>query len=398
MSTNSMPMSVMPDRLAVPTLQPYDRAMTENGGGASVHRFKNPRDRERIATKNGRLVYGEPGSEKDVTCEDLSGLFLRPEEGDENVDVRLLDMLYTIVLYNAWVRNRDENGKMIKEVLAPEFAEHDVTVKLVSLVHMGGRSRSQSVGYKKSVHESFKRLKGMVGTIRGAGDTNLQVVSRLSFGENPNTITFCSPYISEIIARVMRAAGKEAEKTKTGSLPPNHHYMIRTTAAKRNAIAYNVMRSAVNSIVQADKMPVTVRMKNVVKDDPDLERAMARAATIQYRGVILKRAFVQGWELLRDNTDLTERYKNIVLPDPDNRSAIPINRTLEGMAINITHDGPEPEKQESAAGAMMLEGWREVAVEEEESGKRSKEQQELKHLLPDPEIESPQVPFEREDG
>ena len=54
--------------------------------------------------------------------------------------------------------------------------------------------------------------------------------------------------------------------------------------------------------------------------------------------MLLKRIFKRTWELLREQTHLTEVYKNIQLPDPNDPKNIPTAKTLN-MVFSFPHEG-----------------------------------------------------------
>lgn len=353
------PVPEAPDRIAIPTLPPYDKAMLENGGNASVRMLKNPEDAEKLHTENGRLFY----ENEDITEKDIEDMLLPAGDGEENADIRLLDLLYTASLYDLWYRNRDKKEGMLIEAKSPAFTEHPVAARFAQLLMAAGYDRSQSSQNRSGILKRLEKQKNLIGVLKDGKRTNMQVITNTGIDGIPLTIAFCSPYMNEIIARVLCANENEIKRSAPGSLPPGHCYDILPRAIKRNASAYCVMRATVNAVAQSGKSPAAVRLRDILADDPDLTRAMERATTTQYHRVTMQRGFSQGWQMLWNDTDLAEAYEDIRLPDPKNGTVLPTNKTIDKMTVNITYAAKRPEKTVDTSVMTILKGWYEVPME-----------------------------------
>lgn len=339
-----------PDRIAIPTAKPYDMALTENNGPAGVHTLI-PRMDEKIETRNGQLKAGN----LDLTHTDLSKQYEKPEDRGYSTDIRLLDTLYTLVLFEYWKDSTETYNSGLKKL------EDPVTIRFRSLNRMGIKERSLHSDEAENFRARLERLGKLVGTIRDERHiTNLPVLSTLGFNEKKTMFTFQSPYMAEIAKRVVETS--KTEKRHAYDVPKGYSYIIRPSAAfRRSENAYEVVRAAVIRINRSKRHSVTIRPAEIMKECPDMQTDLLHAETTAGKNAIIRRAFQTGWEMLQTETSLTEDYENIVLPDPKENASMMTAKQIKNIEYTVTYVSHRPEPEEMYASSMHADGWKYVS-------------------------------------
>lgn len=351
------PIQEVPDRIAIPVLPPYDKAMLENRNEASVRRLKNPEEIKELFARNEKR-------------EDIEDMLIPIDDNEECADIRMLDLLYTADLYDLWFRTYGREGAMTETAFSEDFIGHPVSMRFTRLMMAAEYNRSQtSLAHDKTV-ERLEKLKKLVGVIKKDKTYVFPVLTYAEITDKPAEIRFISPYMDTVIRDVLYASRDAIARAGSFAVPEGHMYHILSRNVKRNAPAYDVLRSAVNTVAQSETSPATIRLNTVLAESPDLRRALDRTTTTQSRRMTLQRAFIQGWKMLAEDTDLAETYEDIRLPNPESKMAIPTNTNVRNLAVNVTYTKKKV-KETMTTGMTMIKGWKEIPT-----GKRIPEPEE----------------------
>lgn len=318
----------IPDKLPVITNSKYQNALTFNKNDTAYLQMISCTDT--LNYKDGILLYkGLP-----ITDADLNSLYT--EDGIKNINLSLLRALYGIIL-NIFYKPHQKN-QIIDSTIAiyyPEFAR-----KIGKASNIGKNDVNEFI-------KNIEHLQTIVGIISNGTGSNDVLPVMLYVGHNTerNTISFMSPYITEIIKNIHKASIK---RTKNGTpllkkngkpqMLPSYSYLVDMTITKeKNKKAIEIVLIVVALIEQAGTNTPHICVQTIIQRNRLLSESL-KGQSSGNKNTILKRAFKKAWELLSNKTYLTTVYKNIQLPDPDDISSIPTNSTLDKV-FEFPHEG-----------------------------------------------------------
>lgn len=328
-----------PEKVAVPTFQPYQNALSLlPDGNAYLQPGINV---DNLKFQDGKLFFEDPtGMMRKITEVELITNF-KTKEPIANINgLPLLRTYYSIILQNyLQALARHEPLPQIVTLYMPDLAEY-----------LGyGRELSdnviQSIVSKMS---SFHNVIGVMNIMRnGRPDKSYYPIFHFEgYNSKTNTIDIYSPYLNVIVDTIFKEAIKMNQRTKQPILDkngqvihlPSNSYLIKPNiVSERNYAAVENVFILVQLIEQAGNNIPHIKASTLIYRNPQFEVRLNETEG-KYKSQLLKRVFKRTWELLRDQTDLLTTYKNIQLPDPNDPSNIPTMKTLN-MVFRFPHDG-----------------------------------------------------------
>lgn len=332
---------VMPDDIALPTLKPYQNAISTVNDPAAHLQPVTQDLANNLRFDNGTLYF--QGIE--ASRVDLVQYYDKTQKTVSELDLPTLRALYSVILQDVQDTAKDPE-KIISQVNDPQYLGHSVKIYLPDFLQMlGYKPNGSKDGVALAVAKimSYNRILGVLREYYGGREYNSHYPVMIFMGHNEkdNTLHFASPYINKLIMTILQASiqtdKKGNPKLKNNGEPfmlPSHSYLVKSSIAKeRNKRAAEIVCIVVTLIEQAgDTGTPHIKAQTIVDRCPDLKNALD-AATSRNKSLILKRAFSKAWEILPTQTRLTEVYKNIKFP-----SAIPTASTLD-MVFEFHHDG-----------------------------------------------------------
>ena len=317
-----------PLSMVIPTLTHYDRSLTVTDKGAAYIQLL--KSTENIVFENGRIfVKSENDYLRELSEAELKNL--RTMEKIEEIDLPKLRIFFGITL-----KNFEATGRIPEAI--------SISAKAL-LSAMGYRDSRNSKQLAEDLMEVIKSFHDLTGVIKGTSGSNNYYQVLVFHSKEDEIITFSSPYMNHLIRRISAASIKrdgnlEPLKNPDGS-PKRvaaYSYMIKNTIAieKDKAAVENVV-IIVSGIERAGNNPYHISFKKLIEENALLAEGLKKAGP-SHGTQYLKRHFLKTWQLLRDQTYLTERYENIELPDPNEIKNIPTLKSIEaGDSITIRH-------------------------------------------------------------
>lgn len=347
----------MPERLATPTLAGYQYAMTlhqDKEGGAYLQPFKSL---EGLRFESGKMFLESTDDSphlREISEVELQNL--QTKEGIENIDLPLLGLFYTNILFE-FIKT---GGRELKDI---------VVVYMPELAARMGWSSNQSKETVQQILRKIQSFHNIVGVLHGTRNgkpvkSYYQVLNFEYYDEKTNNVAFSSPYMNKVISTIFNLSMR---KTKSGKvlkkgngdplLLPNHSYMIDSSIVKEKnkAAAQNVFL-IVQTIERAGDNIPHLKASTIIERNEQLQD---RLENVENKRLLLKRVFSKTWELLRDKTRLTEFYEGIGVTsdfeklsqatplgavDPNNPALIPNMSTLNDLVFYFPHKGKNKDK------------------------------------------------------
>lgn len=334
----------IPKKLALPTLPPYQYAMSTNKNTSCYLQPVLKQIIDNMAFQNGKLYFAGT----DATNIDLEPYYDNQTETISMLDIPMLRALYTILADEV---GKEAGRKSIEEINAwindPQYTMHSVRIYLPAFLKAIGRESNCSkndIDFAIKKITSYSNVMGIETTPRGPGYFPLMIFG--GYHPEDNTIQFASPYLNRLVITLFNARIKTEplgrSKLKRNGKPfmlPTHSYMVKTSIIKeRNKRAVEIVCAVVTVIEQAGRGIPHIKGRTLVNRVPDLKNAIETAASCSDQNKILRRAFKKAWELLRTQTDLKDHYKNIQFP-----TKIPTMTKLDDT-IKFPHEGKTKKK------------------------------------------------------
>lgn len=336
----------MPENLAIPTLAPFQNALTTLDTPAAHLWPISPDTFEELKYENG-VMYFRGLEASTATLID---------QEDNEVDLAKLDLitlrgLYSVILQDI-SKMAEETGllNLVEKVKDPQFLTHNVRIHIPDFLRMQGYAPNlseDSISYTQAKFLSYQNILGIMKEEEGGRTYYSPYPVMLYAGTDTKTndIIFTSPYMNALILTILNKSiqrdKKKVPKTNSAGKPfllPSHSYLIKSTIMKeKNWRAAEIVFIIVTLIEQAGDNVPHILAQTIVDRCPELKAALNRE-TPAHRNQILKRAFSKAWELLETKTRLREYYKDIVLPNPKDSANIPTNSTLN-MKFEFPHKG-----------------------------------------------------------
>ena len=226
-----------------------------------------------------------------------------------------------------------------------------------------GNTRNLSRKSIDAMISNLRSLQSLVGIIEtcgsyGSGDKRptekkvykiLPVIILHSYNKKANTVKLSSPYMSELYKTVqaesvMRNRKGAVIQKQDGSpvYKASHSYLIKPSivSQKCRAAVENVFL-IISLIEQAGKpkrgsrtMTAHIRVAELISRNPVLVSQMEHAKSNSDRSNILKRVFTRTYELLKNETYLTESYKDLEI-----KEIVPKVSTVGSDVFEIRHRG-----------------------------------------------------------
>ena len=331
----------MPEVIALPTLKPYQNAISTVQDPAAHLQPVTQALADNLRFDNGTLYF----QGMDASRVDLVQYYDKRHQAVSDLDLPTLRALYSVILQDVQDAAKDPE-KIISQVNDPQYLSHSVKIYLPDFLKMLGykpNSSKDGISYAIAKVMSYSRILGVMEEYQGGRPrtSHYTVMQLVGHDDTENTISFSSPYINKLIMTILQASlqtdRKGNVKLKTSGEPfllPSHSYLVKTSIAKeRNKRAAEIVCVVVTLIEQAGDVGTPhIKAQTIVDRCPDLKNALD-AADSSNKSHVLRRAFSKAWAILPKQTRLAEVYKNIKFP-----SAIPTASTLD-MVFEFPHDG-----------------------------------------------------------
>ena len=338
--TKALIVSNYPDNIATPTYKPYQYATSLFQEGNAY--LQAGIDTSNLKVKDGKLFFEDPsGILKELTEVELKNC----KTWEPITEVKGLPFLrayYSILLgtYQEALRQ----GKPLLEnirIYVPDLLEY-----------LGLQRNANKQTIDKIVNQmvSFNNVIGVMNYIRN-GKPRQSYYAIFLFGkyeEQSNTITVWSPYLIKVIETVIGEAIKIDSKTKLPKLDKNgktiplatNSFLIKSSIySERNQAAVENVIIIIQVIEQAGNFTPNIKASTIIERNPIFKYRLDESSS-RHKTQLLERVFKRTWELLREQTHLSDVYKNIQLPDPNDPNNIPTAKTLN-MVFSFPHEGKQ---------------------------------------------------------
>ena len=332
----------VPDRLALPSRESFEGVLStiENPNGYLLPIA--PPVIPELRFENGILYFQDMEASKVglVRFKD------RTPEAVEKIDTPLLHALYTIQLQQTLARI--ETPEDLMEVIE-EYSrlDHTATIYMPSLLKMLGYKPNCGKDEEDAIFEKIRDLEDIFGGCekRRSGKrafyNYLPVMKVMGRDEDENTISFVSPYINDVIRRILddsRQKNKDGSPRKMRSgepfMNPSHSYLVKSTIAKeKNKRAVEIVFALAVLVDQAGNGTPNIRVQTLVDRCPNLKAALDAAPNAKRKNAILQRAFSRAWQLMEEQTIIRGAYEEVELP-----TLIPTTRKMQDV-IRIGPNG-----------------------------------------------------------
>ena len=337
----------MPKQLAIPTLIPYQDAMSTVNNPAAHLQPITQALADNLRFEDGTLYF--QGME--ASYANLIEYYDKRPQAVSELDLPTLRALYSVILQELKDAAEDPD-EIMERAKDPKYLSHSVKLYLPDVMKMLGYKQNSSkdgVTYAVAKIMRYNRILGVMEEKANGRVYRSHYPVMLFVGHDgkDNSIELASPYINKLVMTVLHASiqrdKNDKPKLKRNGKPfmlPSHSYLINASIAKeRNKRAVEIVCIVVTLIEQAgDSGTPHIRAQTIIDRCPDLKNALDAAASSN-KSLILKRAFSKAWQLLPKQTRLAEVYRNIKFP-----TAVPTASTLD-MVFEFPHDGKiKPEK------------------------------------------------------
>ena len=331
-----------PDRLALPSRESFEGVLStiENPNGYLLPLV--PFVLPDLHFENGKLYF----QDMDATAADLVMFKDKTPEAVKKIDVPLLHALYTIQLQQTLERIATPEDLM---AMLENYGRmnHAATIYVPSLLRMLGCKPNGGKDAEDIVFKKIRDLEDIYSAIekrRASARTYYQylpVMKVMGRNENENTISFVSPYINDVIMRILddslqRTKSGKPKKMRSGGpfLCPNHCYLVKSAIAKeQNKRAVEIVFVLAVLISRSGSGTPNIRIQKLVDRCPNLKAALDAAPDAKRKNTVLKRAFSKAWQLLDEQTIIRDAYKEVELP-----TLIPTTKKMQEV-IYIRHKG-----------------------------------------------------------
>ena len=328
-----------PDNLAIPTFKPYQYAMSLYQHGQVY--LQGGVDTSNLKTREDKLFFEDPsGILKILTEVELQNFRTKENVNLSDIGLPLLRTYYSILL--GTYREMLLQGKPIPytmQIYVPDLLEY-----------FGLKRDSDMKTIDKIIKQmsSFNNVVGVLHSIRN-GKPSKSYFAIFQFAEydsKTNTIVFLSPYLNYVVKNILQEAIKRDPKTKApildkngNSIPmPSHSFLIKPSIFnERNLAAVENVIIIIQVIEQAGDHIANIKASTIIERNLAFQQKLDETAP-KHKAQLLKRVFQRTWELLREQTHLSEVYKNILLPIPKHPANIPTPQNLD-LVFTFPHEG-----------------------------------------------------------
>lgn len=323
----------MPVSLAIPSYEPYRYSMSLNQEGNAYLQPLTSTDGLKF---QGGKLYFTGDKVKQVSEMELQNM--KTKEGIENIDLPFLRVIYSLILKDFEDNSLKFTARTHKWYI-PTFAQY---------LGLGASLSKKNIQSIIDRVQSYHNITGILhGTRNGKPVQSLyQVLNFESYDDTTNTIEISSPYMRYVIETVYNVTIKKSKgkpMLKKNGEPmriASHSYLIHADIAKeKNKAAVENVVIIVSGIEQSGSKGYHIAATTLIEKNPQLKERLSKSNN-EYQ--LLKRVFSKTYELLRTKTDLEKAYVNISLPDPGNPALLPTKATLDGLVIDIPHEGKDP--------------------------------------------------------
>ena len=218
------------------------------------------------------------------------------------------------------------------------------------LEHLNLKRNSDMKTIDKIINQmlSFNNVVGVLHSIRNGKPTKSYFAIFLigKYHSNTNTIEVWCPYLEFVVKNILQEAIKRDPNTKApildkngNTIPlPSHSFLIKPSIFnERNVAAVENIIIIIQVIEQAGDKIANIKASTIIERNPAFQQRLNESDS-KNKARLLKRVFQRTWELLREQTHLSEVYKNILLPIPKHPANIPTPQNLE-IVFTFPHEG-----------------------------------------------------------
>ena len=331
--TKALIVSNYPDNVATLTYKPFQYATSLFQEGNAY--LQAGIDTSNLKLKDGKLFFEDENSKvlRELTEVELKNC-RNWEPITEITGLPFLRAYYSILLgtYQEALRQ----GKPLLE---------NIKIYVPDLLEYLGLQRNAN---RQTIDKIVNQMVSFNNVIRN-GKPRQSYYAIFLFGkyeEHSNTITVWSPYLIKVIETIIGEAIKIDSKTKLPKLDKNgktiplatNSFLIKSSIyGERNQAAVENVIIIIQVIEQAGNFTPNIKASTIIERNPIFKYRLDESSS-RHKTQLLERVFKRTWELLREQTHLTDVYKNIQLPDPDDPKNIPTIKTLN-MVFTFPHEG-----------------------------------------------------------
>lgn len=347
----------LPQSIPSITLFPYQNSMTFRNKPDAHLVMMGENITKELEYKDNKLFYrgmaiSEIDSDGQIYSDGMTIGSSQQELPMSDTDLQTLRFLYGIIL-EKYSKNMEEIIRKVGED-PDQFLSHSVSIYMPDYLRAIGlpininRDNILRIVHKISDYSKY------IGVLQsGRSKTKIYyayrpVIVGLGYDETTNKLTFASPYMNDIITRVLQASIEldkhgEPKRSRNGKLltkPTHSHRVQRSILKERNVRAREIVHIICDLIDETGNHGTpNISFRTIIEDKfPQLKADLDALSNTYNRNRLLHTTFSAAWRYLPKHTDLLTVYKNIQLPDPKNPASIPTMKTLDDV-IRFPHEG-----------------------------------------------------------
>ena len=290
---------------------------------------------------DGKLFFEDPsGILKALTEVELKNFKTKQTVNLSEIGLPLLRTYYSILL--GTYRELLRQGKPLS---------YTVQIYVPDLLEYFGLKRNSDMKTIDKIITQMSSFNNVVGVLHSTrnGRPSKSYFAIFQFAEydsKSNTIVFLSPYLNYVVRNVLQEAIRRDPVTKVPILDkngnlmplPSHSFLVKPSIFnERNLAAVENVIIIVQVIEQAGDHVANIKASPLIERNPAFKQRLEQTAP-KHKAQLLKRVFKRTWELLIEQTHLSEIYRNIQFPNPKSPDNIPSPDNM-GMVFKIRHDG-----------------------------------------------------------
>lgn len=304
-------------------------------------------DTDNLQTKDGKLFFADPsGVLKALTEVELKNFRTKEKVNLSEIGLPLLRTYYSILL--GTYREMLRQGKPLS---------YTVQIYVPDLLEYFGLKRNSDMKTVDKIISQMSSFNNVIGVLHSTrnGRPSKSYFAIFQFAEydsKTNTIVFLSPYLNYVVRNVLQEAIRRDPVTKAPILDkngrviplPSHSFLIKPSIFnERNVAAVENVIIIVQLIEQAGEHVANIKASTLIERNPALKQRLEQAAP-KHKTQLLKRVFKRTWELLIEQTHLSEIYRNMQFPNPKSPNNIPRPDNL-GVVYRFRHEGKFRERE-----------------------------------------------------
>lgn len=355
-------LSTIPENAILLTLNKYDDSMQTGEKNGSYMQPINPEFAKCLIINghDARLYYHQ-GNQEYLDVEnsgmDLDKYYDMSIAAAAKLDLMLLRALYSVILLELQ-KELTTLEAMQTALNDPQYIIHSIRIYIPELMKKLGYATARSKATETAILSKIRAFSNVLGVTKTKNSEDLTykrytlVMIIMDEDEASNTVLLSSPYINQLIMRVMLASVKKdrnkrpmLKKNGAPQMHPAYSSLVRMSIGnEKNKRAIEIVCEIVKLIEQCGSGHGTPNIKiiTLIQKCPDLKIVIDNPdVSTANKNNTLRRTFKKVWELLETKTRLKEAYNDIQFP-----TLIPTMTKLDTV-VKFPHNGKINREEEN---------------------------------------------------